>query len=594
MPTPRHRALRHRSLLASVLLVLIGSIALTVAALGGPPAATAATPVAKSTCARFDPNLVNGMCLRISSRSGTGYTWIGSYRADNGQVFFCIDYLYDSRIVSGAAVVGTEPLENQLGHRIGNSEVAALNYLISTWAPHGSTGSNWRDAAIALIIREVMSDAIRPDGTVVYQPGLKIGGTVAAPHGGLPGGMLDLARSMWRQASSYRGPGRLVLSRGSAGTVELGDSASYRVAVLSAGGHPIPGLKVSFRCYGPVTCPRTITTRTTPVVVTIKPHALGRASMTARAAAPSGDGKLLALSSWRTHGGRTARNNGVQRGWIGQRNSTVARAAVETRIVKGTPTITTRTSTPTALPGTELTDLVTVGGLPAGSTQQVTASLFGPFPSAPGVDSCTDDSRVGQVKFEVGRNGTFTTPAVTVNEPGYYVWTESIPGDDLTNPVTTPCGIVEETTVVERPTTRVPKTPTVHTVASGHHLLVGRPVHDLVVVNGLPDGSAVEVRWTLLGPIAPRRGSCEGLDWTGAPVLAKGSFAADHNGTYATEPVTLRAPGCVTFTEQLAATATTSAVSTRPGETSETALVTRPAVPVVPEIPSGPARDGRR
>lgn len=592
MPTPRHRAPRPRSILLSILLVVLGSTVLTVASPGGPPTAAAAVPVAKSACSRIDPNLVNGLCLQYVASGRTAYTWIGSYRADNGKVFFCIDYLYDSRIVARAPVVGTDRLQNQLGRSIGDAEVAALNYLISTWAPHGSTGSNQRDAAIALIIREVMSDGIRPDGTVVYPRHLRVGGTVAAPTGGLPGPVLELARTMWHQASRYRGPGRLVLTGRGSGMLELGDSRQYRVSVESATRHPIPGLTVRFSCSGPIRCPRPVITKTEPVAVTVTPTDLGRAVIKARAWAPDGDGKLLRMTTWRTHGGSTASDHGVQRGWIAQRNSTVAQDSVQARIVKGTPTVTTRTSAAVASPRTELADEVTVSGLPSGSEQQVTATLFGPLPSAPDGDSCTDEVKAGQVTFVVDHNGTVTTPTLQVDQPGYYVWTESMPGDDLTNPVTTPCGIVEETTVVKQPPV-TPRPPTVHTVASASHLLVGDPVHDLVTVADLADGVSVEVGWTLLGPLAPRGGSCAGLDWAGAPALASGSFTADHSGSYTTRPTRVRVPGCLTFTEHLPATPAGPAVDTTPGETSETFLVTRPVVPVVPEIPSGPARGGR-
>jgi hypothetical protein len=594
MSTPRHRALRRRSLIASLLLVLVGSLVLTFFSPGGPPMASAATEVPKSACTKFDPNLVNGMCLKYTAKSGTGYTWIGSYRADDGKVFFCIDYLYDSRIVSSAPVVDTDPLINQLGRRIGHDEVAALNYLISTWAPHGSTGSNERDAAIALIIREVMSDAVRPDGTVVYKPGLKVGGTVAAPTGGLSGGMLTTARAMWSDASRYRGPGTVRLDGPKNGELTLGETQEYRVSVLSAGHRPIPGLKVSLACYGPITCPSSVTTRTSAVTVKVTPSAVGKASIKATTSAPSGVGKLLRLDGWHTHGGSTAADAGVQRGWIGQRNRSAAEAKVEAQIVKGTPTVTTRTSAATALPGTALSDLVTVTGLPSGSTQQVIATLFGPFGSQPDAEACTERTRAGQVTFPVTKNGTVTTPTVSVEEPGYYVWTESMPGDDLTNPVTTACGIAEETTVVQKPRTRAPRTPAVHTVASARHVLVGDPVHDQVTVGGLLAGSVVTVGWTLLGPVAPVHGSCHDATWSSAKVLASGSFRASHNGRYRTEPVKVRVPGCVTFVERLAATATTAAVRTRAGEAAETVLVTRPPTPVVPEIPSGPFVRGRR
>src|SRR5689334_16361104 len=520
MPTPRHRSPRQRSIIASILLVVLGALIWIIAS-PGQPLANAATPAPKSACTRFDPNLVNGVCLKYQGRSGTGYSWIGSYRADDGKVFFCIDYLYDSRIVSSAAVVGTQPLQNQLGRRIGDAEVAALNYVISTWAPHGSTGSDQTDAAIALIIREVMSDAIQPDGTVTYQPGLKVGGTVAAPIGGLPGDLLAVARSMWSKASLYRGPARLVLAGGSHGQLELGQSEDYQVSVLTAANHPVPGLVVTFACTGPIRCPQSVRTRAVPVTITLTPTALGKASIKATTSFPAADGKLLKLPTWRTHGGSTASGHGVQRGWIGQRNNALAEASLEAQIVKGTPEILTRTSHEIAAPGTSLTDAVTVSGLPAGTTQQVTATLFGPMTAPPGADSCTEELKVGQVSFEVAANGTVTTPPVTVSEPGYYVWTESMPGDVRTNPVTTPCGITEETTVVQKPQPPTLHTPTVHTVASSQHALVGSPLHDLVDVGELPDGTTVEVRWALLGPVAPRAGSCDDLDWSGARTLAR-------------------------------------------------------------------------
>jgi hypothetical protein len=383
-----------------------------------------------------------------------------------------------------------------------------------------------------------------------------------------------------------------VLAGATSGKLELGDSRQYRVAVFSAVGHPIPGLTVHFTCTGPIKCPKPVTTATTAVTVTVTPTALGKAVIKATASAPAGDGKLLKLTTWRTHGGTTASNHGVQRGWIAQRNTTVAQASVEAQIVKGTPTVVTRTSAANVLPGTELADLVTVSGLPAGSRQRVTASLFGPLPAQPTGDSCTNATKVGEVTFTVTQNGTVTTPTIPVNDPGYYVWTETMPGDQLTNPVSTLCGITEETTVVDRPKPR-PSTPAVHTVVSAGHLLVGAPVHDAVQVTGLPSGTSVEVGWTLLGPLAPHAGSCRGLDWSQARVLARGSFLADHDGRYSTEPVRVHAPGCLTFTEHLDATATTSAVDSTPGQASETVVVTRPVVPVVPEVPSGPVRSGR-
>ncbi len=582
---------RFRTVLLAGILALSSSLA--VFSLVEAPPADAASLVATAPCRALDPNLVHGECLRYSTRSGTGYTWIGTLRAANGRVFFCIDYLYDSRIAGAPTIVGTHGLVNQLGRHVGAAEVAALNQLISTWGTHGSTGTNTRDAAIALIIREVMSDGVRPDGTVVFPPGLRVGGTVRAPVGGLSGPLLGVARSMWAGASAARGPWRLSLDATRPGDLPLGTSRSYRVSVVANSGRRVPGARVSFACTGPITCPRALVTTGSTSTVSVTPSAVGRYSIRATATGPAADGSLYRVGSWRTHAGSTARDSGIQRGWISQVAPAQASVSATSVIVKGTPVVVTRSSSPTAQPGAALRDLVTVSGLPAGYHQSVTATLYGPFAGRPGEGSCTPDRVAGSVSFPLTANGTSTTPAVAVGLEGYYVWTESMPGDDHTNPMSTPCGVSAETTLV-RPAPIAPATPAVHTAASQQHVLVGARVYDDVIVTGLPPGTSAPVTWRLLGPLAPRRGTCTGLDWRSAPVLTSGSLVVSHNGTWRTAATALISTGCVTYVERLAASATSLAVSTRPGAPAETVLVTRPVTRVVPEIPSGPYRAGTR
>lgn len=707
--TPRIPASGRRwSALLLTLLLLASGLALALAGPGSVPAARAATVVSPSSCRQFDPNLVRGACLRYQSGSGTSFTWIGTYRAANGRIFFCIDYLYDSRIAGRPTIVSTRNLVNQLGDRIGNREVAALNYVISTWARRGSTGSDDRDAAIALIIRELMSDGVRSGGTVVYPRRLEVGGIVQPPVGGLGGQILPLARTMWREASKYYGDYEVRLATRQEGKLKLGTSRTYRVSVHSAAGHRVPGVRVTFACKGPITCPSPVTTRASGVSIQVKPRALGSYVVRARASGPAADGKLYRVGSWHTHGGRAARNAGVQRGWIAQRNATTAAVSASSEIVKGTPQVTTRTSHATVVPGAAIHDVVTVSGLPAGYDETVTATLFGPFPAQPGPDSCAPGTEAGRVTFPVSANGSYVTPSVTVDAVGYYVWQESFPGDVRTHPLKTPCGIVEETTIVEQPrvtpqvttvasvqaavvgarihdnvrvggigesvvtvdwtlhgpitpvagacddldwtgapvvdagsftahgdgtyrtrgttvetegcysysehvpgtdatveastpvglpaetvvVTRPRATPTVRTVASTQHLLVGGRVHDTVVIGGLAPGDTVDVAWTLHGPVAPRDGSCDGLDWRAAPVLDSGSFVAHRNGTYTTASTRVATVGCVTYSERLPATGTTSATATAPGVPAETVMVTKPPMAVVPEIPSGGVATG--
>ena len=565
-----------------VLVLLVAGLVLAPVPGGQLPPAEAATPVAHEHCRRVDPNLVRGVCLRYRARTGSAYTWIGTYRASNGRVFFCIDYLYDSRISGKPTIRSTQGLVNQLGRKIGDAEVAALNYLVSTWAAHGSTGSDTRDAAIALIIRELMSDGVRPDGTVVYPRGLKVGQRVRPPIGGLRGPVMVQAQQMWSEASRYRGGYRLSLTSSRTGPVELGTSRRYAVAVRSAAGHRVPGVTVRFTCTGPVRCPATATTAAKPVAVVLTPRSTGESTVTATAAGPAADGRIYQVGGWHTHGGSSARERGVQRGWIAERRPMTARVRASAEIVKGTPVVLTRASHTTAQPGTLLHDVVTVSKLPAGYLQTVTAHLYGPFAQPPGPGSCAPTSRVGSVGFTVDHNGEFRTPGVSVVRPGYYTWTEELPGDRRTHPVLTPCGVVEETTLV------VPRTPVVLTQVSAQRALVGRSVHDTVLLSGLAATDRVLVRWTLHGPLSPRDGSCRGLDWSGSGVLDRGEFLARGSGRFRTASTLLRKPGCVTYSESVAASTTTTAVTSPPGLVTETALVTRPVIPVVPEIPSGP------
>jgi hypothetical protein len=545
-------------------LVILGTGALTSVATPSAGAATPAVIVPASNCVRFDPNIGSGACLRYQARSGTAYTWIGTYHAPNNVSFFCIDYLYDSRISNTSSRVLTTGLRNQLDRPVGAREVAALNYLISTHAPTGTAGSANANAAIALIIREVMSDGIRNDGTVVYPPGLKVHGTVKSLPGGAPGAIMSLAQQWWTEASERRGPWTLHLDpQSSASRVPLGQSATYRVRVVSADGRIVPRVVVSFACTGPITCPANLKTTASPSGVSVTPQALGSYVITGKVSGPSPQGQLL-KGPWSAHGGSTATNYGVQRGWIAQRVNASASARGAAEIVKATPSVVTQAQ-PTARPGDALTDLVTVSGLPPGYDHVVSATLYGPFASAPTAASCTADKVVGTVGVPVRTNGSVRTPPIVASEVGYYVWTESLPGDDHAFAVQTACGVAEETTVVK-------SAPRISTVAAGKPLPTGAQLRDRITLSDT-GGVALPISWDLLGPVSPSRGGCAEASWAKAPVAASGQVAASGDGEYVTPDSAVRLAGCYTYIERMAASPTSSAVATRPGEPSETLLV---------------------
>lgn len=126
--------------------------------------------------------------------------------------------------------------------------------------------------------------------------------------------------------------------------------------------------------------------------------------------------------------------------------------------------------------------------------------------------------------------------------------------------------------------TQVPA-PALSSAVSSARPPVNRPLSDTVTVTGA-GGAAVPGTWTLLGPVSPVNGGCTQARWAGAPRFESGIFTARNGRTAIHAEDALTQPGCYTFTISLAATATTRAVSTRPGIPAETALlpVTAPSL----------------
>ncbi|MGA8258109.1 MAG: class F sortase, partial [Nocardioides sp.] len=318
-------------------------------------------------------------------------------------------------------------------------------------------------------------------------------------------------------------------------------------------------------------------------VLGVRPTEVGRFRLRFVVRGPASDGLLWQARGWRGHEGRTARRAGVQRGWIAQENRDWTVVSAETRVRKARPEIVTQTSHQQVTPGAALHDQVTISGLPPGYAGAATAVLHGPFEQQPGASDCSAGTEVGRVQFPVTADGTYRTPSVVAASVGFYTWMVSLPGDVDAVPVTSPCGLVPETTQV------VPFTPRVRTKVSRQHALTGSSLVDTVFVAGV-GATPILVRWRLHGPIAPDvSGSCRGLVWDDAPIADRGSFEASGDGTYRTRPSVVREPGCFTYSERIPRTPLTESASTEPGVPVETALVTRPVTPSVPEVPTGAA-----
>ncbi|UUW90185.1 Ig-like domain-containing protein [Pimelobacter simplex] len=121
------------------------------------------------------------------------------------------------------------------------------------------------------------------------------------------------------------------------------------------------------------------------------------------------------------------------------------------------PVITTTTRARVAIPvdrsgaprSVRLTDQVRISGFRPGGTASGRATLYGPV-TRPSASMCTRANAVGTVFF-TPRDGTLTTPSITVREPGYYTWVVSTTADEHNAAASHSCGQVAETTLVHRP-----------------------------------------------------------------------------------------------------------------------------------------------
>lgn len=150
-----------------------------------------------------------------------------------------------------------------------------------------------------------------------------------------------------------------------------------------------------------------------------------------------------------------------------ERVTTPCGVEAETTRVESDVTVTTdvraggnSTNKPTV--GIDVRDEVHVVGLGEDEPARISATLWGPYDTAPGKDRCQPgDPVAGEVFLEISGDGSHLTPAVRPAEPGHYVWTVEVESDGLDAPVHTPCGDPRETIRLEaasEPTPSVPDT----------------------------------------------------------------------------------------------------------------------------------------
>ncbi|HVV90689.1 MAG TPA: DUF11 domain-containing protein [Solirubrobacterales bacterium] len=242
-----------------------------------------------------------------------------------------------------------------------------------------------------------------------------------------------------------------------------------------------------------------------------------------------------------------------------------------------TPTLSTQVSSESVLPGTDVTDAVTIAGT-EGFPGTVTWKLFGPAtPAADG--TCTDvdwstapATPAAEGSFPITADGTTETDAAAPTAHGCYGYEVTLEGEHLTT-VTSQVGADGEVFLVH------PATPALSTAVSSDSVLPGAEVTDAIRIAGT-EGFAGTVKWRLLGPVTPAAdGSCNGVDWNGAAAFAEGEFEVEEDGTTDTAVAKPTAHGCYGYEATVEGEHLTKATSPV-GSAGEVVLV-HPATPTV-------------
>jgi uncharacterized repeat protein (TIGR01451 family) len=216
-----------------------------------------------------------------------------------------------------------------------------------------------------------------------------------------------------------------------------------------------------------------------------------------------------------------------------------------------TPELLTQVSAGSVLPETEVTDSIEITGSEK-FEGTVFWKLFGPLPAVEGPEgseSCEGLEWAGARDFDDGafpinEDGTGITPADEPTEEGCYSYEVKIEGAHIETFVS-PVGKSTETLLVH------PAKPTLDTHVSAASLLPGGSVADTVTIAGT-EGFEGVLAWQLKGPVAPAAGgSCTGLDWSTANVVAEGELEVAEDGTLTTASSELPSEGCYGYGETL-------------------------------------------
>lgn len=207
----------------------------------------------------------------------------------------------------------------------------------------------------------------------------------------------------------------------------------------------------------------------------------------------------------------------------------------ETFRVIAKPTMTSQVDNERLRPNETLSTAVTVKGL-SGETAPITVELYGPYPTREAMN-CQGPAINTQTLTAAG-DGTYSTAPVPLTTPGFYVFRESISGNELVQKSEIACGDPLETAIVMG-------SPKVVTQVSAQETTPGGTIHDTLVVTGLGSLTAT-INVELYGPYdSPEQMVCSG------PPAWSGTVEAKGDGTYTTPEVRLTKVGYYTYRERM-------------------------------------------
>ena len=245
------------------------------------------------------------------------------------------------------------------------------------------------------------------------------------------------------------------------------------------------------------------------------------------------------------------------------------------------PIISTVSSEEETVAYEQLSDQVNISGT-GGGTGSLAWKLLGPIDP---VDNACEDLNWSSAPVHasgtipVDGDGPVIAGPTDLGSGGCYTWSHVLTSTDPERPfrATASPGEINELTLV------TPYPPSITTTAQ---LQIGdggqRTVYDRVVIDNIPRGAPVvpsPLRWTLHGPLPlTAERNCDGVDWSGAPIVDSGELPITGNGVYSTPNVDLSTPGCYSFSSSLPATEDSPAAVDLVGQPAETIAITDPQI----------------